>query len=230
MAVQVTFYTNGWSTTIQGNRTVVRKNPVIHTKILHRLVLLSLLFVFTGACDGCKKDSEPVAATQSDPAPAPVPEPEPEVDGLAEARKQAEQLAEAVFLHVSDQAQFVAADIEAASHRPAPLKRQARPQEPETGEIKNMAEFRRVLSSHQGAMQSCYERALRRNPSLQGRVTLNLLISSSGKVAEARAQGGGMREAGVTDCMESHAKTMSFPKPEGGAVRMNVPYVFNPQL
>lgn len=156
---------------------------------------------------------------------------EPQGDPLEEARADAIEKAHALLMPINDQAQLIVADIEAANHRTAaPSRRSPRVQEPETGKIANMPEFRAVLARNQGAMQNCYERALRRDPNLQGRVNLNLLISTNGQVREASARGQSLRDATVTECMEVHARSIAFPRPDGGAVRMNVPYVFNPQL
>lgn len=197
--------------------------------VCRALLLIAITWGLAG-CNSCKSDGDESPPTEPEPAPVVTDEPEPEVDPLEEARLDAMEKARALFLPISDQAQFVASDIEAAGHKAAAPVRKPRVKEPETGEIKNMAQFRTILSQNQGAMQNCYERALRRNPSLQGRVSLNLLISSTGKVSEAKAQGAGLRDPAVMECMETHARTMQFPRPEGGAVRMNIPYVFSPQL
>lgn len=85
-----------------------------------------------------------------------------------------------------------------------------------------------VLRRRQSAIQTCYERVLRNDPTARGRVVVNFTIGGAGRVTAARAtqdQVGG----GVGDCIANTIQRMRFPSPQGGDVTTNVPFIFEPQ-
>ncbi len=193
-----------------------------------RLTTLAILIVFCTLTIACKSEVEPEPLALEIVQPV-EPQTEPE-DPLKEARADAQIKAQALIMPITEQAQVVAAEIEASQNQPVVQARRPRIQEAETGQIVDQRQVRAVLSQNQGAMKNCYERALRRDPNLRGRVVLNLLIGTSGAVNEAKVRGETLNDTMVSECMEQLARALVFPKPEGGAVRMNVPYMFSPQF
>jgi len=78
-----------------------------------------------------------------------------------------------------------------------------------------------------GAIKGCYEQALKRDPSLQGKVTIRFTISGAGKVTSARATQNELTPA-VGACMEKAFMSFRFPPPEGGTVTFEYPFMFTP--
>jgi outer membrane biosynthesis protein TonB len=91
------------------------------------------------------------------------------------------------------------------------------------------AEVRRVIADTQSAMRSCYERRLRNDNQLQGSINLQVRVGKDGRVADTRTRGS-MRDAEVLRCVQSMAKSWSFPSPTGGSCAvLDVPYNFTPK-
>jgi TonB family protein len=89
-----------------------------------------------------------------------------------------------------------------------------------------VAEVRKRL----GAIKACYERELRKNPTLQGKVTVQFTIEQSGTVSKANAQENTTKDAAVAACVVDAVKRFRFtPGPEGGSVTFAYPFVFAPQ-
>lgn len=80
------------------------------------------------------------------------------------------------------------------------------------------------------AIQICYEQQLRRNPGLQGKVTVQFTIEQSGSVSKANASENSTNDPAVAACVVDTVKRFRFnPGPEGGSVTFSYPIVFAPQ-
>lgn len=95
-----------------------------------------------------------------------------------------------------------------------------------TGEL-NPQEVNRVIGLKMGAIKSCYERALRRDPSLQGKLVIRFTIAGSGMVTAARAVENALTPE-VASCVEAAFKRFRFPQPDGGSLTMESPFMFMP--
>ncbi len=88
------------------------------------------------------------------------------------------------------------------------------------------AEVKKRLS----AIKICYENQLRKNPTLQGKVTVEFTIEQSGTVSKASATGNTTNDAAVAACVVDTVKRFRFnPGPTGGSVTFSYPFVFAPQ-
>jgi TonB family protein len=83
-----------------------------------------------------------------------------------------------------------------------------------------------TIRSRKGAVIACYEKALKRNPSLAGKVVLRFTISSIGKVTAAEIDNNTLGDDEVGNCMTSIVKTWRFPAPSGGDVQFSYPFIF----
>ncbi|MCB9591658.1 MAG: TonB family protein [Sandaracinaceae bacterium] len=80
------------------------------------------------------------------------------------------------------------------------------------------------------AIQTCYERELRNNPTLAGRVLVRFTIQPTGTVSGATATENSTGSPAVATCVVSTISRFRFnPGPEGGAVTFAYPFVFAPQ-
>jgi hypothetical protein len=198
---------------------------------LQLAALILLLSIGATACDGCNKTEE------KPPEPPKAPEvklpdelPPPE-DPLKEAREDAEKQANDLALIITDTVALVGADIEGMLNQPTPPANRptTRIKQVETGNI-NAADAAAVFKKYDLEMQRCYERALKKNPGLAGRVNLTLIVNIDGKVRSSSARSNEMDNKEVFNCMERLAADMAFPKPDGGAARLSKPYTFNPMM
>ena len=78
-------------------------------------------------------------------------------------------------------------------------------------------------------VQTCYEHRLKDNNLLQGQMTVRLMIASSGAVRNVSVSGS-LRDAQVYSCVKRVARTWKFPRPEGGCVLTDVPFMMTPKL
>jgi TonB family protein len=80
------------------------------------------------------------------------------------------------------------------------------------------------------AIQICYEQQLRRNPALQGKVTVEFTIEQSGTISKATATANTTNDPAVASCVVETVKRFRFnPGPDGGSVTYSYPFVFAPQ-
>jgi TonB family protein len=79
------------------------------------------------------------------------------------------------------------------------------------------------------AIKICYEQQLRRNPGLQGKVTVQFTIEQSGTISKANATENTTNDPAVASCVVDAVKRFRFnPGPEGGSVTYSYPFVFAP--
>ena len=86
----------------------------------------------------------------------------------------------------------------------------------------------KVVKRRVKAIKTCYEKQLKRNPSLAGKVKVQFTILGSGRVGEVQALENTMGETAVAQCIVSRVKRWRFPKPDGGSVTVAFPFVFSP--
>ncbi len=190
------------------------------------LIVGSTLLGF--ACDGCNPPP-PEETPKVEPDVGVKAEDEPE-DPLKEAKANAEEIGIEAGVSLGDVARNVAAEMEALANEPKkPKVRKPRVAEPETGKLAAAA-IQKVFRLNDSAFKKCYERSLKKNPGLEGKVKLSIVIQSDGTVSSSQVSPVSLRDALVNDCMERQAKTMKFPKPEGGSVRVNKSYTFTPDF
>jgi len=88
----------------------------------------------------------------------------------------------------------------------------------------------RIIRGQLGGIQACYERELRNNPTLSGRLEMNFTIGASGRVTHVSA-GGPMASVApaVGSCVSGRLRGLVFPSPEDGSVDFSFPFTFTPQ-
>ena len=96
-----------------------------------------------------------------------------------------------------------------------------------TGEL-SKDEIQRVITSHVGEIQYCYEKQLRQNTGLAGRVVLEWVVTATGAVSVVKVSTSSLSSTEATNCMMDKVKKWKFPKPRGtGGVTIVYPFVFN---
>jgi hypothetical protein len=95
---------------------------------------------------------------------------------------------------------------------------------PEPSDGLDRAIIKRYVKRQLAQISYCYESELLVKPNLEGTVTVQFLITSTGTVAQST--GGGM-DARVASCVAGVVKNIAFPKPtNGGNVQVNYPFTF----
>ena len=100
-----------------------------------------------------------------------------------------------------------------------------------SGECKGEApgNLRATLSAKGAQARGCYERALRQNNMLQGRLKIGLRIGPNGSVCSASVTSNELGDPGVASCVVQMFKSSTFPSPQGGCVDAEVPLKFEPK-
>jgi len=78
------------------------------------------------------------------------------------------------------------------------------------------------------AMQGCYERELKRNPSLKGKIVVRFSILPSGRSGEIDFEQNTLGDEAVTSCVRSVIRGWIFPFKPPDAVSVAYPFVFSP--
>lgn len=85
-----------------------------------------------------------------------------------------------------------------------------------TGACGEAAPIKRVFNRRKGAMKYCYEKALKTDPTLKGKVTLSTMIATTGRAASVKIVGNTVGSTSLAECMQGKAKTWRFPPAIGG--------------
>lgn len=89
--------------------------------------------------------------------------------------------------------------------------------------------IRRVILQNINQFKSCYERALNRDPSLNGKIVLRWEINERGRVGEAGVASSTMGSPEVEQCTVRVLRTLAFPEaPKGQVADVQYPFVFAP--
>ncbi|MCB9756390.1 MAG: AgmX/PglI C-terminal domain-containing protein [Myxococcales bacterium] len=89
--------------------------------------------------------------------------------------------------------------------------------------------IRRIVRAHINEVRHCYNAGLTKNPSLQGRVAINFVITGTGTVGSSVVQETTLKDASVGNCVAKAVKRWKFPKPQGGGnVVVTYPFVLDP--
>jgi len=80
------------------------------------------------------------------------------------------------------------------------------------------------------AIRSCYERELKSNPTLAGKVTIQFTIEERGTVSGVKVSDNTTGSPPVGTCVANAIQRFRFnPGPDGGSVTFSYPFVFAPQ-
>lgn len=88
--------------------------------------------------------------------------------------------------------------------------------------------IQRIVRQNFGRFRLCYERGLRMNPNLQGRVSVRFVIGRDGAVSNVGNGGSDMPDGSVVSCIVRSFDALTFPQPEGGIVTVVYPINFSP--
>jgi len=93
------------------------------------------------------------------------------------------------------------------------------------GELSDPNGVGTVIGQSIGLMKSCYDRALKANPELKGRITLVLTIKINGQVGSAEADDNDLGDD-VFGCIKARVMALRFPPAKGGEAEVKIPLIF----
>jgi hypothetical protein len=88
------------------------------------------------------------------------------------------------------------------------------------------SEVEAVIQENLSQIRYCYNKALRTNPNLSGKVTSSFVIGGDGSVKVSRVPNSTLASPEVEDCIKSRVASWKFPQPRGGGdVAVNYPFL-----
>lgn len=88
----------------------------------------------------------------------------------------------------------------------------------------------RMINTRQSAIRACYERELRSDPTLSGRVRITMTIQESGSTTAVNVLENTLGSDAVGECVVRVVRGFRFnPGPTDGSVTYQFPFIFEPQ-
>ena len=117
--------------------------------------------------------------------------------------------------------------VETGKKTEVAVKGSASAQAPEVDGELSSAQISSVMKRQLSALRDCYERALKRDRTLKGKIVIRFEIAEDGRTTNIEFDDS-MGNKDVLTCIKGRAKYWRFPKPEGGSVFVAYPIVFTP--
>lgn len=95
-----------------------------------------------------------------------------------------------------------------------------------TGNV-DKATIDKVVKQNVGGVQACYERALKLNPDLHGKIYIEFTVETTGKVSSISIRGEGAQDSDMENCIKSRVRNWRFPANEEGPSDISIPIVLS---
>jgi TonB family protein len=97
------------------------------------------------------------------------------------------------------------------------------------GVARSEEEIRKIMEQHKGAIYSIYNRALRQNAALEGKMVVKMVIDPNGKVVEASLVSSELGDKDLEAKILQRIKLISFPASNVARTTLNQTFDFLPQ-
>ena len=88
-------------------------------------------------------------------------------------------------------------------------------------------EVGRVIHAHMSEVRYCYETAMVRNPSVEGKLMIDFVIGGNGRIKSASPKDSSLKDPQLDDCIVRRLTRWEFPLPKGGVdVAVSYPFIF----
>ncbi|MCM0606404.1 MAG: AgmX/PglI C-terminal domain-containing protein [Xanthomonadaceae bacterium] len=88
-------------------------------------------------------------------------------------------------------------------------------------------EVGKVIHAHMSEVRYCYETAMIRNPSVEGKLMIDFVIGGNGRVKTASPKESSLKDPQLDDCIVRRLSKWEFPHPKGGIdVAVSYPFIF----
>lgn len=85
----------------------------------------------------------------------------------------------------------------------------------------------RVFSRRKSAIKYCYERALKLNSNIKGKVVIRFTIGTAGRITSVQATSNSTGDPGIADCIIEKVQGWRFDPPSGGSVTFSYPFLLD---
>ena len=89
------------------------------------------------------------------------------------------------------------------------------------------SDVQRVFKRRKGAIKHCYEQALKKDPTVKGKVTIRFTIGPAGRITSISIKDNSTGSASIGSCIKGKVKSWKFPPPEGGSVTFSYPFILS---
>ena len=90
--------------------------------------------------------------------------------------------------------------------------------------------IQRVMRQKRQAIRYCYEKSLKIDPTMSGKIVVSFVITPEGTVSEASIKSNTLKNEDIKACLLKVIRSMKFPAPKGGGiVKITYPFVFSPE-
>jgi len=110
---------------------------------------------------------------------------------------------------------------------PEPIRARVQVPPIETDDREYQEAISRTMRRYAGRFEQCYERQLRVQPTLNGKVVLEFDIEPSGRVSNARISSSSMADPELDACLVQAIERARFPVSDGETVSISYPLIFN---
>lgn len=86
----------------------------------------------------------------------------------------------------------------------------------------------RYVRARKAAIQSCYEKELKRNPNLKGKVVVRFTIKTSGRAGDIEIEENTLGSEAVGSCIRTTIRSWVFPFKPDDETAVSYPFVFAP--
>lgn len=97
------------------------------------------------------------------------------------------------------------------------------------GAARSEEEIRKIMEQHKGAIYSIYNRALRQNAALEGKMVVKIVIDPSGKIVEASLVSSELGDKDLEAKILQRIKLITFPASNVARTTLNQTFDFLPQ-
>lgn len=97
------------------------------------------------------------------------------------------------------------------------------------GVARSEEEIRKIMEQHKGAIYSIYNRALRQNAALEGKMVVKIVIDPNGKIVEASLVSSELGDKDLETKILQRIKLISFPASNVARTTLNQTFDFLPQ-
>ena len=84
-----------------------------------------------------------------------------------------------------------------------------------------------MFSRRKGAIKYCYEKSLKVNPKLRGKVTIRFTIGPAGRITKIDVAENSTGDSSIAQCIVGKVKGWRFEPPQGGSVTFSYPFLLD---
>lgn len=93
---------------------------------------------------------------------------------------------------------------------------------------RSQADIKRTIRRRLGGIKHCYEKRLKRNPDLKGKIVIRFVVHPGGKVIEVEVVENTTADSALASCIASRVRAIRFPPAEGGETIVTYPFILAP--